>query len=216
MKLTGSLKARVQNLRVLQRPQRTLSPAPSVLQAQSPCTSTSAQRTFATSPLARRAVTSSLSSFNVHDDRDERVVRMLMFGKPGAGKGTLSSRLTKKYDILSISTGDLLRQHINEGTAVGKEAEAIIARGELVPDEVMLKIVTSKLDTLQNKVRYSTRTLHLKALTYHIPQHWILDGFPRTLNQGLLLDAHLKYVAFCSRVQHQLILPSAPGNKIPL
>lgn len=130
----------------------------------------------------------------MHDDRDERVVRMLMFGKPGAGKGTLSSRLTKKYDILSISTGDLLRQHINEGTPVGKEAEAIIARGELVPDEVMLKIVTSKLDTLQNKVRYPSS--QLKALTYHIPQHWILDGFPRTLNQGLLLDAHLKYVFF--------------------
>ncbi|KAF5315717.1 hypothetical protein D9611_004742 [Ephemerocybe angulata] len=174
MKLSGSIPARVQALRVARPPRAVASPT-LARQAQLPSTSSSVpQRAFSSSPVPRRAVASTLSGFsNVYDDRDERVVRMLMFGKPGAGKGTLSARLTKKYDILSISTGDLLRQHINEGTAIGKQAEAIIARGELVPDEVMLKVVTSKLDSLQNK-------------------HWILDGFPRTLNQGLLLDAHLK------------------------
>lgn len=96
-----------------------------------------------------------------------------MFGKPGAGKGTLSSRLVKKYDLLSISTGDLLRQQIQDGTEVGKQAEEIMARGGLVPDELMLRIVTDKLDTLHDK-------------------HWILDGFPRTLRQGQLLEAHLQ------------------------
>lgn len=69
------------------------------------------------------------------------------------GKGTLSSRLVKKYDLLSISTGDLLRQHIVQGTQIGQEAEEIMARGGLVPDDLMLKIVTSKLDSLHNKVR---------------------------------------------------------------
>jgi len=97
-----------------------------------------------------------------------------MFGKPGAGKGTLSARLVEKYDILSLSTGDLLRQHIAERTDIGREAEDIVAQGGLLPDQFVLKVVTSKLDSrLQNK-------------------HWILDGFPRTLGQAQLLDGHLK------------------------
>ncbi|KAH9063323.1 ADK-domain-containing protein [Lactarius vividus] len=102
-----------------------------------------------------------------------RVLRMIMFGKPGAGKGTLTTRLARKHDILSISTGDLLRQHIAEKTEVGQLAEEIVAKGGLLPDELMLRVVSSKLDTLRHK-------------------HWILDGFPRTVGQGKLLDAHLR------------------------
>lgn len=98
---------------------------------------------------------------------------MIMFGKPGAGKGTLTTRLARKHDILSISTGDLLRQHIAEKTEVGQLAEEIVAKGGLLPDELMLRVVSSKLDTLRHK-------------------HWILDGFPRTVGQGKLLDAHLR------------------------
>ncbi|KZV69499.1 adenylate kinase [Peniophora sp. CONT] len=100
-------------------------------------------------------------------------LRMIMFGKPGAGKGTLSGRLVKKYELLSLSTGDLLRQHIAEKTDVGKLAEKIVASGGLIPDDIMLQVLTSKLDALRDK-------------------HWILDGFPRTLGQGKLLDAHLR------------------------
>ena len=107
------------------------------------------------------------------DVKGRRVLRMLMFGKPGAGKGTLTARLVKKYDVVSLSTGDLLRQHINRRTEVGREAEQIVALGGLLPDEVMLRVVSSELDELRN-------------------QHWILDGFPRTLGQAELLDAHLK------------------------
>lgn len=153
MKLSASLQARVQALRVV-RPPRAVPSLLLALQAQLPSTSSgAAHRGIASSSVSHRAVTSSLNSLSgVTTSDDERVVRMLMFGKPGAGKGTLSARLTKKYDILSISTGDLLRQHINEGTEVGKQAEEIIARGELVPDEVMLKVVTSKLDSLRDKV----------------------------------------------------------------
>jgi adenylate kinase len=98
---------------------------------------------------------------------------MIMFGKPGAGKGTLTARLARKFDILSISTGDLLRQHIAEKTEVGQIAEEIVAKGGLLPDELMLRVVSSKLDTLRHR-------------------HWILDGFPRTVGQGKLLDAHLR------------------------
>jgi len=115
----------------------------------------------------------SLRSAINHDNGDKKVLRMLMFGKPGAGKGTLSAKLVKKYDILALSTGDLLRQHIAEKTEVGREAEDIVAQGGLLPDEMVLKVVTSKLDALHNK-------------------HWILDGFPRTVGQGELLDRHLK------------------------
>jgi len=114
-----------------------------------------------------------LRSATNYENGDKRVLRMLMFGKPGAGKGTLSAMLVKKYDIMALSTGDLLRQHIAERTEVGREAEDIVAQGGLLPDKMVLKVITSKLDKLHNK-------------------HWILDGFPRTLGQGELLDNHLK------------------------
>ncbi|KAG8822962.1 hypothetical protein FRC17_009434, partial [Serendipita sp. 399] len=100
-------------------------------------------------------------------------LRMLMFGKPGSGKGTLSSKLISKYEVSQLSAGDLLRAQITEGTEVGRVAEGIIANGDLIPDDIMTKVITSKLDTLRNK-------------------HWILDGFPRTVGQGRLLDAHLR------------------------
>ncbi|KDR81658.1 hypothetical protein GALMADRAFT_239746 [Galerina marginata CBS 339.88] len=137
-------------------------------------TSCTAQRGIAQSASTQRAIPFSLKPYSSsQDERDERVVRMLMFGKPGAGKGTLTARLSSKYDILSLSTGDLLRQHIAERTEVGLQAEELMARGGLLPDEMVLKVVTSRLDALQNK-------------------HWILDGFPRTIGQAELFDAHLK------------------------
>ncbi|KAH8833656.1 adenylate kinase-domain-containing protein [Flagelloscypha sp. PMI_526] len=102
-----------------------------------------------------------------------KMLRMIMFGKPGAGKGTLSNRLVQQYDILSLSTGDLLRQHILERTPIGVQAEGIVAAGGFLSDELMLEVVTSKLKALKNK-------------------HWILDGFPRTLGQAELLDVYLR------------------------
>lgn len=117
---------------------------------QHPCTSCQGRRSFAQSASHRRPIPLSPSPYK--DDRDERVVRMLMFGKPGAGKGTLTARLAQKYDILTLSTGDMLRQHIADRTEVGQKAEAIVARGGLLPDETVLKVVTSKLDPLHNKV----------------------------------------------------------------
>ncbi|KIY50814.1 ADK-domain-containing protein, partial [Fistulina hepatica ATCC 64428] len=101
------------------------------------------------------------------------ILRMLMFGKPGAGKGTLSAKLVSKYEITSLSAGDLVRGHINEGTKIGQEAAALVAQGRLLPDNLMLEVVTSRLESLTNK-------------------HWILDGFPRTLGQARMLDAQLK------------------------
>lgn len=111
------------------------------------------RRAIAQSASNRRAIPFALNTYSsLQEDRDERVVRMLMFGKPGAGKGTLTARLTRKYPILSLSTGDLLRQHIAERTGIGLEAEEVVARGGLLPDETVLKVLTSKLDSLQHKV----------------------------------------------------------------
>ncbi|KAI0054134.1 ADK-domain-containing protein [Auriscalpium vulgare] len=136
-----------------------------------------ARRSISSTTPAPKALPFSLRNSRAgtqHDaDHDAPALRMIVFGKPGAGKGTLSARLVRKYDILSLSTGDLLRQHIAERTEVGRAAEDIVAKGGLLPDEIMLKVVTSKLDHLHDK-------------------HWILDGFPRTLGQGKLLDAHLR------------------------
>jgi adenylate kinase len=98
---------------------------------------------------------------------------MLLFGKPCSGKGTLAARLSKRFDILTISTGDLLRQHISERTEIGRQAEEIVAAGGLLPDGIMLDLITSRLDTLRSK-------------------NWILDGFPRTQQQGRLLDNFLE------------------------
>jgi adenylate kinase len=117
---------------------------------------------------------------------------MIMFGKPGAGKGTLAQRLMKKYDLVSVSTGDLLRQHINKRTDVGREAEEIVARGGLLPDEIVLKVVTNELDSLRNKVRIDHLITFGESTDKYLIQNWILDGCPRTLGQGELLDAHLK------------------------
>ncbi|KLO05966.1 adenylate kinase [Schizopora paradoxa] len=111
------------------------------------------------------------SSSEPHDSSAH--LRMIMFGRPGAGKGTLSARLVKEFDIVTISTGDLLRQQIAQKTDVGRQAKEIVARGDLLPDELMLKVVSSELDNLRDK-------------------HWILDGFPRTIGQGQLLDTHLR------------------------
>ncbi|KAI5123333.1 hypothetical protein M0805_001758 [Coniferiporia weirii] len=134
-------------------------------------------RAFSGSSAARKALPFSLNSnvnFTAHaESTGGKMLRMVMFGKPGAGKGTLSARLVQKYDIVSISTGDLLRQHIAQKTEIGKQAEEIVAQGGLLPDELMLQVLTSKLDSLRDK-------------------HWILDGFPRTIGQGELLDAHLR------------------------
>ncbi|PCH38008.1 adenylate kinase [Wolfiporia cocos MD-104 SS10] len=134
-------------------------------------------RAFQSSAASGKALPFSLNNVGAgiiaNDHGEGKVLRMLMFGKPGAGKGTLSARLVKKYDVLSLSTGDLLRQHIAERTEVGRMAEEVVATGGLLPDDIMLKVVTSKLDMLHNR-------------------HWILDGFPRTLGQGQLLDKHLR------------------------
>lgn len=91
---------------------------------------------------------------------------LIIFGAPGSGKGTQSERLVERYGLHHISTGELLRSHIAQGTPLGKVADGFISHGNLIPDELMLDILAEELDS------------HSDATGV------IFDGFPRTIPQA--------------------------------
>ena len=99
---------------------------------------------------------------------------IIMLGAPGTGKGTVASILSKELDIPQISTGDIFRKNIKEGTELGREAESYISKGHLVPDEITIKIVKDRIAEPDAK------------------NGMILDGFPRTVEQAERLDEMLK------------------------
>jgi adenylate kinase len=92
---------------------------------------------------------------------------MVMLGRQGAGKGTQCTRLSRHYVVPHISTGDMLRAAVKEGTELGKQAGALMAAGDLVPDDLMIGIVQERLDQSDTTQR-----------------GYILDGFPRTVEQA--------------------------------
>ena len=99
---------------------------------------------------------------------------IVLLGPPGAGKGTQAKRITERYAIPQISTGDLLRENVRNGTALGLKAKDIMARGELVPDELLYDMVAERLRRPDCE------------------RGCILDGFPRTAAQAAWLDAFLE------------------------
>lgn len=98
---------------------------------------------------------------------------IVLFGPPGAGKGTQSEKLIEKYKLVHISTGDILRAERAAGTELGKQANSFIEKGELVPDEVVIGMVSNKIE--ENKSSNG----------------FIFDGFPRTQQQAFALDSLL-------------------------
>lgn len=98
---------------------------------------------------------------------------LILFGPPGSGKGTQSAKLIEQYGLVHLSTGDILRSEVKAGTALGLEAKKLMDQGNLVPDEVVIGMIESKLDE------------HAGAGGF------IFDGFPRTVEQAEALDALL-------------------------
>lgn len=101
------------------------------------------------------------------------MVNFLIFGPPGSGKGTQSVRLAEKFNLLHLSTGDMLRAEITAGTELGKKMSQIMSKGELVPDEVVIEMIAHKIDTSKG------------------PAGFLFDGFPRTVAQTVSLEKML-------------------------
>jgi adenylate kinase len=102
------------------------------------------------------------------------MLNLVLFGPPGAGKGTQSQLLIDKYKLIHLSTGDLLRNEIANGTTLGLEAKKIMDEGQLVPDKVVIGMISNKLDESKEA------------------NGFIFDGFPRTVAQAEALDALLE------------------------
>ncbi len=103
------------------------------------------------------------------------MLNIVIFGAPGSGKGTQSENLIKKYNLAHISTGDVLRAEMKNGTELGKLAEGYISKGQLVPDDLVIDMLAKVLD---EKIKAGARGV-------------IFDGFPRTIPQGEALDKML-------------------------
>lgn len=98
-------------------------------------------------------------------------MKLILLGAPGAGKGTHATKLKVDYNIPHISTGDIFRANIKQGTVLGKKAKSYIDKGELVPDELVIDLVKDRLNQADCQ------------------NGFILDGFPRTINQAEALSA---------------------------
>ena len=112
------------------------------------------------------------------DEASRNVGPIVLLGSPGAGKGTQAKRISDRYNIPQISTGDLLRENVQRGTGLGVQARDVMARGELVSDDLVCDMV-----------KYRLREQDCE-------RGFILDGFPRTPAQAGWLDAFLEHELF--------------------
>src|SRR5437870_4846862 len=100
-------------------------------------------------------------------------MRLVLLGPPGAGKGTQAHRLSERFDAALIGTGDIFRENVRGDTPLGREARSYMEKGELVPDEVVVRMVLDRL------------------IQPDVENGFILDGFPRTLPQAQALENEL-------------------------
>src|SRR5687767_3125663 len=117
------------------------------------------------------------------------MINLILFGPPGAGKGTQSAKIIEKYNLTHISTGDLFRKHLKEGTPLGKMAQEYMNKGNLVPDQVVI-------DMVDDKISNSGRISGI-----------IFDGFPRTIPQAEALDNLLQKKNAPIKILVELVVP---------
>lgn len=108
------------------------------------------------------------------ENGSRHLLNIVLFGPPGAGKGTQSEKIIARYQLTHISTGDLFRKHLGEGTDLGLKAQKYMDEGKLVPDEIVIGMV-------DEKIKHSKET-----------RGFIFDGFPRTVKQAKALDRLLE------------------------
>ncbi|MER3446224.1 MAG: adenylate kinase [Candidatus Dadabacteria bacterium] len=129
-------------------------------------------------------------------------MNLIIFGPPGAGKGTQAAQISAKYGIPHISTGDILRASVKEGTEIGRLAESYMDKGELVPDDIMIEIIRDRIARPDSKGGF------------------LLDGFPRTIPQAEALDRmlskeHLKIDSVISiEVDDEEIVKRISGRRV--
>jgi adenylate kinases len=116
------------------------------------------------------------------------MINIILFGPPGAGKGTQSAKLIEKYNLTHISTGDLFRKHLKEGTELGKLAKEYMNNGNLVPDQVVIDMVDDKIKS-QGKIAGI-----------------IFDGFPRTVAQAEALDKLMESINAPIKILVELVV----------
>jgi adenylate kinase len=117
------------------------------------------------------------------------MINLILFGPPGAGKGTQSAKLIQKYSLTHISTGDLFRKHLKEGTPLGKMAQEYMNKGNLVPDQVVIDMVDDKI----------SNSGQISGI--------IFDGFPRTIPQAEALDRLLETKNAPIKILVELVVP---------
>jgi adenylate kinase len=124
------------------------------------------------------------------------MVKLIIFGPPGAGKGTYSFRLERAIGITKISTGDILRNEIKIGSEIGKKVEKYMNAGQLVPDEIVIEILK-------------------EALKKASPKGFILDGYPRTVNQAKILEKLTKIDAIINLIiPDEIIIEKMSARRI--
>ncbi len=103
------------------------------------------------------------------------MINFIFFGPPGAGKGTQAKLISKEFDLIHLSTGEILRSAIEKQTPLGQEAKKYVDKGELVPDDLIIGMIKNRLNSYEN------------------PKGFIFDGFPRTIAQAEAFDQLLKH-----------------------
>jgi len=122
-------------------------------------------------------------------------MRLIMFGPPGSGKGTYASRLASRLEIASVSTGDLFREAIKQGTELGRRVADFLNRGELVPDEITIEVLKERIGRPDCK------------------KGFILDGYPRTLEQARALDKTARIDAIVRLIVPEWIIIERLSNR---